>query len=270
MHNLERVNFERKSAEKAYVEKQLSEIRATINELVGKKLFKFEEPRSIAKETADAVRDIAEDYDFFREAYQDTAQSLRDNIVELVKTLNQGNKVIDYDSIQNRVDALKYLSEDQQREQIKQTRKLIADDYEALVKRSRQEAKLLARSYDAENDWQQVETKIKRLLAPEGSIEHSRESLKLINDFFRMTKSSMRKLQEEEYRRNDQQGDAVGQATTSSAHTDRNWFQRKKDNLIGKYEDYRRRERDIRKLWRIEGLDGEFDWEYIPPSGSKL
>lgn len=194
----ERVNFERKSAEKAYLDGQMDEIRATINNFVGQNLFKFEQPRSIAKEPVEAVRDIAEDYDFFRSAYQDTAQRLRDNIVDLVKTLNKGNTTIDYESIQKRVDALKYLSEDQQLEKLQQTRKLIAEDYETLVKTSKEEARLLARSYDAETDWQQVEAKMNRLLAPEGSIEHSRDSLKLINDFFRLTKSSTRKLQEEQ------------------------------------------------------------------------
>lgn len=45
----------------------------------------------------------------------------------------------------------------------------------------------------------------------------------------------------------------------------------KKENLIQKYDGYRNRERDLRKLWRIEGLDDEFDWEYIPrPQSSKL
>ena len=193
----EKIQFERKSAEKAHLDKELEDIRTTIKDLMGKKLYRFGDPRSIAKEPVEAVRDIAEDYDFFRNAYQDTAKNLRDNIVELVKTLNQGNTMIDYDTIQSRVDALKYLSEDQQKERIKQTRELIADDYESLVKKGKEEARILARSYEAENDWRQIESKMRKILAPEGSIEHSRESLKLINDFFRLTKSSMRKLNEE-------------------------------------------------------------------------
>lgn len=45
----------------------------------------------------------------------------------------------------------------------------------------------------------------------------------------------------------------------------------KKENLIGKHEGYRARERDLRKLWKMEGLDDEFVWEYIPPcQSSKL
>ena len=192
-----RIDFERKSAEKASLDRQLEDIRSTIKNLTGRRLYKFDDPRSIAKEPVEAIRDIAEDYDFFRNAYQDTAKDLRDNIVELVKTLNQGNTMIDYNTIQSRVDALKYLPEDQQKERIKQTREMIADDYESLVKKGKEEARLLAKSYEAEDDWKQVETKINKLLAPVGSIEHSRESLKLINDFFRMTKSSMRRLQEE-------------------------------------------------------------------------
>jgi acyl-CoA dehydrogenase len=45
----------------------------------------------------------------------------------------------------------------------------------------------------------------------------------------------------------------------------------KKENLVNKYEGYRERERDLRRLWKMEGLDDEFDWEYIPlASSSKL
>ena len=193
----QRIEFERKSAEKAHLDKRLEDIRATIKDLMGKKLYRFDDPRSIANEPVEAIKDIADDYDFFRNAYQDTAKDLRNNIVELVKTLNQGNTTIDYDTIQSRVDALKYLSEDQQKERLKQTRELIADDYESLVKKGKEEARLLAKTYEAETDWRQVEAKINKLLNPVGSIEHSRDSLKLINDFFRITKSSMKKLEEE-------------------------------------------------------------------------
>jgi acyl-CoA dehydrogenase len=44
----------------------------------------------------------------------------------------------------------------------------------------------------------------------------------------------------------------------------------KKEGLVHKYEIYRERERDLRKLWNMEGLGDEFDWEYVPPSSSKL
>ena len=45
-----------------------------------------------------------------------------------------------------------------------------------------------------------------------------------------------------------------------------------KNDLIGKYEAYRDRSRDLRKLWKIEGLGSEFEFEYIPPApgSSKL
>lgn len=44
----------------------------------------------------------------------------------------------------------------------------------------------------------------------------------------------------------------------------------RQENLVGKYEGYRDRNRDLRKLWQIEGLEEEFEWEYIPTAGSKL
>lgn len=45
----------------------------------------------------------------------------------------------------------------------------------------------------------------------------------------------------------------------------------RREKLVDKYEEYRRRARDLRKLWKIEGLEQEFEWEYIPTvSSSKL
>jgi acyl-CoA dehydrogenase len=45
----------------------------------------------------------------------------------------------------------------------------------------------------------------------------------------------------------------------------------KGDTLVKQYEAYRERSRELKKLWKLEGLEHEFEWEYIPPtSGSKL
>ena len=43
-----------------------------------------------------------------------------------------------------------------------------------------------------------------------------------------------------------------------------------KDNLVGRYQGYKERNRELRKLWKVEGLEQEFEWEYVPLGGSKL
>jgi hypothetical protein len=77
------------------------------------------------------------------------------------------------------------------------TREEVANDYESLVQKRKEEARLLARTYEGESVWNEVENKMNMLLAPVGSIENSRESLKLINDFFRRTKRYGREVVEE-------------------------------------------------------------------------
>lgn len=44
----------------------------------------------------------------------------------------------------------------------------------------------------------------------------------------------------------------------------------RRDRLIQKHQGYKERNRELRKLWEMEGLEDEFAWEYIPPSESKL
>ena len=44
----------------------------------------------------------------------------------------------------------------------------------------------------------------------------------------------------------------------------------RRDNLVGRYRGYIERNRELRKLWRIEGLEQEFEWEYVPVGESKL
>ena len=161
------------------VAQDLKMVQDSTMPLQGLPVLRFDEHHMISSVPEQAVRDIVKDYTFLRDDYGVVEGEMRDRIVAILRSLNKGSSVLDPDALPTQ--------EDESPEVLRQRLKVYQESVKASMSKQleakKEEARLLALAYDASMLHDNLVKDMRKIPAPDGSIQEIGEQLTLVDAF---------------------------------------------------------------------------------------
>lgn len=161
------------------VAQDLKMVQDSTMPLQGLPVLRFDENHTISSVPEQAVRDIVKDYTFMRDDYGVVEGEMRDRIVAILKSLNNGSSVLDPDALPTQ--------EDESPEVLRQRLRVYQESVKASMTKQleakKEEARLLALAYDASMLHDKLVKDMRKIPAPDGSIQEIGEQLTLVDAF---------------------------------------------------------------------------------------
>ena len=161
------------------VAQDLKMVQDSTMPLQGLPVLRFDEHHMISSVPEQAVRDIVKDYTFLRDDYGVVEGEMRDRIVAILRSLNKGSSVLDPDALPTQ--------EDESPEVLRQRLKVYQESVKASMSKQleakKEKARLLALAYDASMLHDNLVKDMRKIPAPDGSIQEIGEQLTLVDAF---------------------------------------------------------------------------------------
>ena len=161
------------------IAQDLKLVQDSTGPLQGLPVLRFDEHHTISSLPQQAVQDIVKDYNFLRDDYGVVQGETRDRIVTILKSLNSGSSVLDPDALPTQEDE----SPEVLKLRLKVYQESVRVNMSKQLEAKREEARLLALAYDASAEHDELVRKIRRIPAPDGSIQDIGQQLALVDEF---------------------------------------------------------------------------------------
>ncbi|CAK0767112.1 hypothetical protein CVIRNUC_003428 [Coccomyxa viridis] len=161
------------------IAQDLKLVQDSTGPLQGLPVLRFDEHHTISSLPQQAVQDIVKDYSFLRDDYGVVQGETRDRIVAILKSLNSGSSVLDPDALPTQEDE----SPEVLKLRLKVYQESVRVNMSKQVEAKKEEARLLALAYDASAEHDELVRKIRKIPAPDGSIQELGQQLILVDEF---------------------------------------------------------------------------------------
>ena len=195
--NAEQINRQKFSEESNSFRNRLDEIKDVVKEFANVKTINFKDSHKIMSPdnvaaAVQTVKDIAQDYRFFRSDYDKVVGKMRDNIVSIVKTLTNG-ETIDLASIDRRAAAA--MTKEDAKAELQRYKTMMMDELKRESDKRYEEARLTAIAYGAEDKFHnETEADIYKIFESSRTPEYYNEKLKILNAFITYITSTRQRV----------------------------------------------------------------------------
>ncbi len=195
IEHIERQTFKEESNS---LRSRLDDIKDAVKEFAGVRTINFRDshkimsPDTVAK-AVQSVKDIVQDYRFFRSDYDKVVGKMRDNIVSIVKTLTNA-ETLDLASIDKRAAAA--MTKDDAKAELQKYKAMMTDELRRESERRYEEAKLTAIAYDAEDKFHnETENDIYKIFESNRTPEFFNKKLEILNNFITYITTTRQRVQ---------------------------------------------------------------------------
>lgn len=172
------------------LQSRLDEIREAVKEFGGLKMLNTKDVHNISSpgEKGDlglavqAVKDIVQDYRYFRADYDKVVGKMRDNIVSIVKSLTDGRDTIDLAAIDKKAAAI--MSTEDAKAELQRYKTLLYDELKKEADMKYKQALLTAKAYGVEDKFhKETEADLYKIFESSRSPEYYKKRIDILNSF---------------------------------------------------------------------------------------
>lgn len=166
---------------------RLDEIREAVKEFAGLKMLNTKDVHNISSpeslgQAVQAVKDIVQDYRYFRADYDKVVGKMRDNIVSIVNSLTEGSDTIDLAAIDKKAAAI--MSTEDAKAELQRYKTMLYDELKREADLKYKQAQLTAKAYGVEDKFnKETEVDLNKIFESSRTPEYYKKRIDILNRF---------------------------------------------------------------------------------------